>query len=224
MSKWNCLTDWRIAMTMINEEIANNEIDYHEKKPKHDYGCWFMNNNLIVPKLNKQYILKKDLKMAKKWSQCNYPSGMVVKVVEYIPNKECLNLKINTQSIPEDKFPLLHDSLNSLIITFYDGNDYSKKLSQFYDYFEEFDKDMTMADVLDVRQAMDKFYSAVKELNRAIDEMDGDCNYLIADEYPLGLSYDEWVLSFMEWYNSVDNNCNAYRHAIKTVGGTDENQ
>jgi hypothetical protein len=186
--------------------------------------CWFENNNKIVPKLNKQYILKKDLKMAKKWSQCNYPSGMVVKVVEYIPNKECLNLKINTQSIPEDKFPLLHDSLNSLIITFYDGNDYSKKLSQFYDYFEEFDKDMTMADVLDVRQAMDKFYSAVHKLNNAIDEMDGDCNCLIADEYPLGLSYDEWVLSFMEWYNSVDNNCNAYRHAIRTVGGTDENQ
>ena len=47
--------------------------------------CWFENNNKIVPKLNKQYILKKDLKMAKKWSQCNYPSGMVVKVVEYIP-------------------------------------------------------------------------------------------------------------------------------------------
>ena len=154
---------------------------------------------------------------------------MVVKVVEYIPNndhgyKECLNLKINTQSIPEDKFPLLHDNLNSLIITFYDGNDYSKKLSQFYDYFEEFDKDMTMADVLDVRQAMDQFYSAVHKLNNAIDEMDGDCNCLIADEYPLGLSYDEWVLSFMDWYNSVDNNINAYRHAIKTVGGTDENQ
>ena len=69
---------------------------------------------------------------------------------------------------------------------------------------------------------MDKFYSAVRELNRAIDEMDGDCNCLIANEYPLELSYDEWVLSFMDWYNSVDNNCNAYRHAIRTVGGSSE--
>ena len=87
---------------MINEEIANNEIDYHEKKPKHDYGCWFMNNNLIVPKLNEQYILKKDLS----WGECNFPSGMIVKVAEYIPSKEYLKVKINTQSIPEDKFPL----------------------------------------------------------------------------------------------------------------------
>ena len=181
-------------------------------------NCWFENNNKIIPKLKEQYILKKDLKIG----ECSFPSGMVVKVVEYIPNKECLNLKINTQSIPEDKFPLLHDNLNSLIITFYDGNDYSKKLSQFYDYFEEFDKDMTMADVLALRQAMDKFYSAVHKLNNAIDEMDGDCNSLIANKYPLELSYDEWVLSFMDWYNSVDNNCNTYRHAIRTVRGTDE--
>ena len=143
---------------------------------------------------------------------------MVVKVVEYIPSKEYLKVKINTQSIPEDKFPLLHENLNSLIITFHS----TLGVSQFYDYFEELDKDMTMNDVLDVSQAMDKFYSAVRELNRAIDEMDGDCNCLIADEYPLGLSYDEWVLSFMDWYNSVDNNINAYRHAIKTVGGSSE--
>ena len=200
---------------MINEEIANNEIDYHEKKPKHDYGCWFMNNNLIVPKLKEQYILKKDLKIG----ECNFPSGMVVKVVEYIPNKECLNLKINTQSIPEDRYPLLHENLNSLIITFYDGNDYSKKLSQFYDYFEEFDKDMTMADALDVRQAMDKLHSGVRALQTAIDEMDGDCNSLIVDDYPFPHSYDEWVIGFYDWYNSVDENINTYRHAIKSLGG-----
>ena len=180
--------------------------------------CWFMNNNKIVPKLKEQYILKKDLS----WGECNFPSGMIVKVAEYIPSKEYLKVKINTQSIPEDKFPLLHENLNSLLLNFHSTNILG--VSQFYDYFEELDKDMTMADVLDVRQAMDQFYSAVKELNRAIDEMDGDCNCLIANEYPLELSYDEWVLSFMEWYNSVDNNCNAYRHAIKTVGGTDENQ
>jgi len=193
----------------------NTKTDWTKGFGKH---CWFENNNKIVPKLKEQYILKKDLKIG----ECSFPSGMVVKVVEYIPNKECLNLKINTQSIPEDKFPLLHDNLNSLIITFYDGNDYSKKLSQFYDYFEELDKDMTMTDVLDVKYAMDKFYSAVSELNRAIDEMDGDSNCLIANEYPFGLSYDEWVLSFMDWYNSVENNCNTYRHAIKTVRGSSE--
>ena len=179
-------------------------------------NCWFENNNKIVPKIKEQYLLKKDLTIG----DCNYPSGMVVSVKSYCISQEYykLDLKINTRSIPEDRYPLLYDNLNSLIITFYDGNDYSKKLSQFYDYFEVLDKDMTMADVLDVRQAMDQFYSAVKELNRAIDEMDGDCNCLIANEYPLALSYDEWVLSFMDWYNSVDNNCNAYRHAIRLLG------
>ena len=176
--------------------------------------CWFKNNNLIVPKINEQYILKKDLKIG----ECNFPSGMIVKVVEYIPNKECLNLKINTQSIPEDKFPLLHENLNSLIIKFHTYGKDILEVSQFYDYFEEFDKDMTMADVLDVRQAMDKFYSAVREFENSINGMDGDSNCLIVDNYPFNLSYDEWVLSFNEWYNSVDDNCNAYRHAIKTVG------
>jgi len=203
---------------MINEEIANNEIDYHEKKPKHDYGCWFMNNNKIVPKLKEQYILKKDLEIG----ECNFPSGMVVWIYRYEPNYKFLELEINYKSIPNNKFPLLWENIKSNIITFYDGNDYSKKLSQFYDYFEEFDKDMTMDDVLDIRQAMDKFYSAVKEFNRAINEMNGDCNYLIVDEYPFGLSFDEFSLSFMDWYNSVDDNCNAYRHAIRTVRGNGE--
>ena len=201
---------------MINEEIANNEIDYHEKKPKHDYGCWFMNNNLIVPKLKEQYILKKDLS----WGECNFPSGMIVKVAEYIPSKEYLKVKINTQSIPEDKFPLLHENLNSLLLNFHSTNILG--VSKFYDYFEEFDKDMTMADVLDVRQAMDKLNSGVRALRTAIDNMDGDCNSLIVDDYPFPYSYDEWVIGFHDWYNSVDDNINAYRHAIRTVGGSSE--
>ena len=117
---------------------------------------------------------------------------------------------------------MLHENLNSSIITFYNGNDYSKKLSQFYDYFEEFDKDMTMADVLDIRQAMDKLNSGVRALRTAIDNMDGDCNSLIVDDYPFPHSYDEWVIGFYDWYNSVDDNIDAYRHAIRTVRGKDE--
>jgi hypothetical protein len=204
MSKWNCLTDWRIAMITKTEGFE-----------KH---CWFENNNKIVPKLKEQYILKKDLKIG----ECNFPSGMVVWIYRYEPNHQFLELEINYKSIPNDKFPLLWENIKSNIITFYDGNDYSKKLSQFYDYFEEFDKDMTMDDVLDVRQAMDKFYSAVRGFENSINEMNGDINSLIVDEYPFGLSFDEFSLSFMDWYNSVDNNCNAYRHAIRTVRGNGE--
>ena len=81
---------------------------------------------------------------------------------------------------------------------------------------------MTMDDVLDIRQAMDQFYSAVKGFENSINDMNGDINCLIVDEYPFGLSFDEFSLSFMEWYNSVDDNCNAYRHAIRTVRGKDE--
>ena len=147
---------------------------------------------------------------------------MVVYVKQYVPSKEYLDLKINLKSIPQDKFPLLHENLNSIIITFYDGNDYSKKLSQFYDYFEELDKDMTMADVLDVRQAMDNLHSGVRALRTAIDEMDGDCNSLIVDDYPFPHSYDEWVIGFYDWYNSVNENIDIYRHAIKSLGGKDE--
>jgi hypothetical protein len=47
--------------------------------------------------------------------------------------------------------------------------------------------------------------------------MDGDSNCLIVDNYPFNLSYDEWVLSFNDWYNSVDKNCDTYRHAIKSL-------
>ena len=63
------------------------------------------------------------------------------------------------------------------------------------------DDRMTMADVLDVRQATDKMFSAVKEFNRAIHEMNGDCNSLIVDDYPFPHSYDEWVIGFYDWYN-----------------------
>ena len=176
--------------------------------------CWFINNNKIVPKLNEQYILKKDLS----WGECNFPRGMIVKVDEYIPSKEYLKVKINTQSIPEDKFPLLHENLKTLRITFHRFI----KVSQFYDYFEDFDKDMTMDDVLDIRQAMDQFYSAVKGFENSINDMKGDINSLIVDNYPFGLSFDEFSLSFMDWYNSVDDNCNTYRHAIRTVRGKNE--
>ena len=178
--------------------------------------CWFESNHKIVPKLKEQYILKKDLSIG----ECNFPSGMIVKVVEYIPSKEYLKLKINTQSIPQDNFPLLYENLDSLIIDLHTTK--VIKVSQFYDYFEEFDKDMTMADVLDVRQAMDKLDSGVRALRTAIDDMDGDCNSLIVDDYPFPHSYDEWVIGFYDWYNSVNENIDIYRHAIKSLGGKNE--
>ena len=183
--------------------------------------CWFDNNKKIVPKMSEQYLLKKDLTIG----DCNYPSGMVVSVKYYCISQEYykLGLKINTQSIPEDRYPLLYDNLNSLIITFYDGNDYSKKISEFYDYFEELDKDMTLDDLDEVKDAMDNFKNAVHKLNVVLDEMEGDCNCLIANEYPLGLSYDEWVLSMDEWFDSVDDNVKSYKNAITTVRKEDEN-
>ena len=142
---------------------------------------------------------------------------MVVKVWEYNSSKEFLDLWISKPSIPEDKFPLLHENLNSSIITFYNGNDYSKKLSQFYDYFEELDKDMTLDDLEEVKDAMDDFKNADRTLNTVLDGMKGDCNCLIANEYPLGLSYYEWVLSMDEWFDSVDDNVKSYKNAITTV-------
>ena len=180
---------------------------------KIENNCWFHKNHKIVPKMSEQYLLKKDLTIG----DCNYPCGMVVYVKQYVPSKEYLDLKINLKSIPQDKFPLLHENLNSIIITFYDGNDYSKKLSQFYDYFEELDKDMTLDDLDEVKDAMDDFKNAVHKLNVTIDKMEGDSNCLIANEYPLGLSYEEWVLSMDEWFDSVDDNVKSYKNAITTV-------
>ena len=187
--------------------------------------CWFKNNNLIVPKINKQYILKKDLPISKNTGECNYPSGMICKVVKYHEDI-CLTLEIDFKSISHEEFPVLHRNIDGNEITFklenasLIGKQY--RVSQFYDYFEEFDKDMTMADVLDVRQATDKMFSAVKEFNRAIHEMDGDCNSLIVDDYPFPMSFGDWVVNFDKWYHSVNKNINTYRHAIKTVGGKDD--
>ena len=188
---------------------------------KIENNCWFHNNHKIVPKMSEQYLLKKDLTIG----DCNYPSGMVVSVKSYCISQEYykLDLKINTQSIPEDRYPLLYDNLNSLIITFYDGNDYSKKISQFYDYFEELDKDMTLDDLDEVKDAMDDFKNAVHKLDTAIHGIEGDSNCLIANEYPLGLSYSEWVLSMDEWFDSVDDNVKSYKNAITTVRKEDEN-
>ena len=185
---------------------------YVEEKTRTHTGVRWLTLSNIVDECN-------TLEEAKQ----KYPKAKVidlVKVDEYIPSKEYLKVKINTQSIPEDKFPLLHENLNSLLLNFHSTN--ILEVSQFYDYFEEFDKDMTMADVLDVRQAMDKFYSAVKGFENSINDMKGDINSLIVDNYPFGLSFDEFSLSFMDWYNSVDDNCNTYRHAIRTVRGKNE--
>ena len=86
----------------------------------------------------------------------------------------------------------------------------------------ELDKELTMADALDVRQAIDKMFSAVRNFNRAIHEMDGDCNSLIAEDDPFPMSFDDWVVDFDKWYHSVNKNINIYRHAIKSLGGKNE--
>ena len=178
---------------------------------KIENNCWFDNNHKIVPKMSEQYLLKKDLTIG----DCNYPCGMVVCVKQYIASKEYLELKINLNSIPEERFPMLHENLESVIIKLHSTK--KIKVSQFYDYFEELDKDMTLDDLDEVKDAMDNFKNAVHKLNVVLDEMEGDCNCLIANEYPLGLSYDEWVLSMDEWFDSVDDNVKSYKNAITTV-------
>ena len=191
--------------------------------------CWFESNNLIVPKLTEQYILKKDFAYEyEDKSQCRFDKGMVCELYSYNAD-EGLELRIDSRTMPSHWY----EDCNTNTVFFHpmsaklEGGIGGKvfkqyKVSQFYDYFEEFDKDMTMADVLDVRQAMDKFYSAVRELNRAIDEMDGDCNSLITDDYPFDLSFNEWGLSFYEWKHSTTDNIDTYRHAIKSLGDKDE--
>ena len=194
--------------------------------------CWFESNHKIVPKLKEKYILKKDLSYEDiDKSQCEFVKGMVCELHSYNAD-EGLQLKIDLRTIPKHKdideshrciffHPM---SVRIGVITNFEYKEKifkQYKVSQFYDYFEEFDKDMTMADVLDVRQAMDKLHSGVRALRTAIDEMDGDCNSLIVDDYPFPHSYDEWVIGFYDWYNSVDENINTYRHAIKSLGGKD---
>jgi len=209
--------------------------------------CWFESNHKIVPKLKEQYILKKDLSYEyEDKSQCRFDRGMVCELYSYNAD-EGLELRIDSRTMPinwyedcntntiffhpmsaklDNAHPTAEQQKEGVDIAIHmDLNDSSfrqYKVSEFYDYFEELDKELTMADALDVRQAMDKFYSAVRELNRAIDEMDGDCNSLIVDDYPFPHSYDEWVIGFYDWYNSVDENINAYRHAIKSLGGKNE--
>jgi hypothetical protein len=183
---------------------------------KIENNCWFHNNHKIVPKMSEQYLLKKDLTIG----DCNYPSGMVVYVKQYIASKEYLELKINLKSIPEEKFPLLHENLDSVIIKLQSTkqlNETQFSVDFFYDYFEELDKDMTLDDLDEVKDAMDDFKNAVRTLNTVLDGMKGDSNCLIANEYPLGLSYYEWVLSMDEWFDSVDDNVKSYKNAITTV-------
>jgi len=191
--------------------------------------CWFESSNLIVPKLKEQYILKKDFAYEyEDKSQCRFDKGMVCELYSYNAD-EGLELRIDSRTMPSHWYedcntntvffhPMsakLEDGIGGKVFKQY-------KVSQFYDYFEELDKDMTMADVLDVRQAMDNLHSGVRALRTAIDDMDGDCNSLIVDDYPFPHSYDEWVIGFYDWYNSVNENIDIYRHAIKSLGGKDE--
>ena len=198
--------------------------------------CWFESSNLIVPKLKGQYILKKDLSYEyRDKSQCEFVKGMVCELYSYNSEKG-LELKIDLRTMPnwwnEDILEDVQDNphqfiffhpMNAKLEGGIGGKVFKQyKVSQFYDYFEELDKDMTMDDVLNVRQAMDNLHSGVRALRTAIDDMDGDCNSLIVDDYPFPHSYDEWVIGFYDWYNSVDENINTYRHAIKSLGGKDE--
>ena len=186
--------------------------------------CWFESSNLIVPKLKEQYILKKDFAYE---IIGGFQKGMVCELYSYNAD-EGLELRVDSRTMPSHWC----EDCNTNTVFFHPmsaklegvGGEIGKqyKVSQFYDYFEEFDKDMTMADVLDVRQAMDKLDSGVRALRTAIDDMDGDCNSLIVDDYPFPHSYDEWVIGFYDWYNSVNENIDIYRHAIKSLGGKDE--
>ena len=191
--------------------------------------CWFESSNLIVPKLKEQYILKKDFAYEyEDKSQCRFDKGMVCELYSYNAD-EGLELRIDSRTMPIHWYEdcntntiFFHPMNDEIIKKSHDAVFNRYKVSEFYDYFEELDKELTMADALDVRQAMDKLHSGVRALRTAIDEMDGDCNSLIVDDYPFPHSYNEWVIGFYDWYNSVDENINAYRHAIKSLGGKNE--
>ena len=190
--------------------------------------CWFESSNLIVPKLKEQYILKKNLSYEDiDKSQCEFVKGMVCEFHSYNAD-EGLQLKIDLRTIPKHKdideshrcifFHPMSAKLEGI------GGEVCKqyKVSQFYHYFEELDKELTMADALDVQASLEKLSNAVSNFSRAIDEMDGDCNSLITDDYPFPLSFDDWVLDFYEWKHSTTDNIDTYRHAIKSLGGKDE--
>ena len=188
--------------------------------------CWFESNHKIVPKLKEQYILKKDFAYEyEDKSQCRFDKGMVCELYSYNAD-EGLELRIDSRTMPSHWY----EDCNTNTIFFHpmsaklEGGIGGKvfkqyKVSQFYDYFEELDKDITMADALDVQATLEKLSDAVSNFSRAIDEMDGDCNSLITDDYPFDLSFNEWVLSFYEWKHSTTDNIDTYRHAIKSLGG-----
>jgi hypothetical protein len=191
--------------------------------------CWFESSNLIVPKLKEQYILKKDFDYEyQDKSQCAFDRGMVCELYSYNSEKG-LELKIDLRTMPNwwkdnpHQFIFFHPMNDEIIKKSHDAVFNQYKVSEFYDYFEELDEDMTMADALDVQASLEKLSDAVSNFNRAISEMDGDCNSLIVDDYPFPLSFDDWVIDFHKWKHSTTDNINAYRHAIKSLGGKDGN-
>jgi len=191
--------------------------------------CWFESSNLIVPKLKEQYILKKDFAYEyEDKSQCRFDKGMVCELYSYNAD-EGLELRIDSRTMPSHWYEdcntntIFFHPINAKLEGGIGGKVFKQyKVSQFYDYFEELDKDITMADALDVQATLEKLSDAVSNFSRAIDEMDGDCNSLITDDYPFDLSFNEWVLSFYEWKHSTTDNIDTYRHAIKSLGGKDE--
>ena len=190
--------------------------------------CWFESNTKIVPKLKEQYILKKDLSYEyEDKSQCRFDKGMVCELYSY-SDDEGLELRIDSRTMPIHWY----EDCNTNTIFFHPMSDKLEgvggeifrqyKVSQFYDYFEDLDEDITMADALDVQGRLEKLSDAVSNFSRAISEMDGDCNSFIADNYPFPMSFDDWVLDFYEWKHSTTDNIDTYRHAIKSLGGKDE--
>ena len=62
--------------------------------------CWFESNNLIVPKLKEQYILKKDFAYEyEDKSQCRFDKGMVCELYSYNAD-EGLELRIDSRTMP----------------------------------------------------------------------------------------------------------------------------
>ena len=209
--------------------------------------CWFESNHKIVPKLKEQYILKKDLSYEyEDKSQCRFDRGMVCELYSYNAD-EGLELRIDSRTMPihwyedcntntiffhpmsaklDNAHPTAEQQKGGVDIAIHmDLNDSpfrQYKVSEFYDYFEYLDKDMTMADALDVQASLEKLSNAVSNFSRAISDMDGDCNSFIADNYPFPMSFDDWVLDFYEWKHSTTDNIDTYRHAIKSLGGKDE--
>jgi len=118
--------------------------------------CWFESNHKIVPKLKEQYILKKDLSYEyEDKSVCTFDKGMVCELYSYNAD-EGLELRIDSRTMPIHWY----EDCNTNTVFFHpmsaklEGGIGGKvfkqyKVSQFYDYFEEFDKDMTMADADD---------------------------------------------------------------------------